>query len=85
MQLLNTYLEKFKKITPPDKVIREQTSAVVYQVTGITIHKKNITIQKSCAHIKISGNKKTKIFLNKKNILKHLKDELGDKAPLDIR
>jgi len=82
---IDSFLEKFKNLTPPHKEVRRVVVLVVKKNTNIQLEEEQILSHGNTVYLKIKPIYKTEIFLNKKKILEEIKDVLGLKAPQDIR
>jgi len=82
---IDSFLEKFKNLTPPHKEVRRVVILVVKKNTNIQLEEEQILSHGNTVYLKIKPIYKTEIFLNKKKILEEIKDVLGLKAPQDIR
>jgi len=85
MNLKNTsdLLDKYKNILPSDGVIRD---ALISVSSGfdIELKKENIKISRGVIYINSDFTTKSKVFVNKTEIIKGLKNILGKKTPKDI-
>lgn len=81
---ITSFFDKFKKITLPNETVRKKTSDVLHKVININIGISCISVENNIVRVKKNSLIKSEIFLNKEQILKCLKEELGDQAPEDI-
>lgn len=72
LKSLADFLKKFELLVPPHKVVKENLTKAILEVTGITVEDGNIAIQGSVAFLKLSPIKKTEILLKGKAILLEL-------------
>lgn len=85
MNPITSLLERIRSITPPDETIRQRIVSIVEDVLRFKLDKKDIVIRNLVVYIKTPPVIRSEIFMNKKFILESLKQEFGNKAPLDIR
>ncbi|MDP6387900.1 MAG: hypothetical protein QGG63_01325 [Candidatus Pacebacteria bacterium] len=79
-------MEKFKKITPPDKLVKEVCIDTVKKIVGIDIEKDNIDVRNGIIFISADSIIKSEIFLKKNEIIKNLTQKLSSKKIIkDIR
>lgn len=80
---ISILLEKYKNILPGDKTIKDALISVVSGF-GIEIKKENIKISREMIYINSDFTTKSKIFVNKIEIMKGLREILGKKTPRDV-
>ncbi|MEK7652771.1 MAG: hypothetical protein AAB334_02390 [Patescibacteria group bacterium] len=80
---ISTLLEKYKNILPSDRIIKDALIFVSSNF-GIKLEKENIKISRGMVYINSDFTTKSKIFVNKTEIMKGLKEILGKKTPKDI-
>lgn len=68
------YLSKFKNIGQSDKLLKEEISLLIKEITGIEIEGKNISIRNAEIFIKTSPAIKSVIFIKKEVIIKQLQE-----------
>ena len=76
-------LNKYREILPSDKIIKD---AVIYVSSSfdINLKKENIKVGRGIVYINSDFITKSKIFVNKAEILMELKNILRKKTPRDI-
>jgi len=82
---IDSFLNKFKNLTPPDGEIREKVSEIIKNEINIEIDKKYISIKNGSIYIKTKPIIKNEIFIKKKKLLEELRKSFGDKTPKDIK
>ena len=82
---IQTFLERFKKITPPDAELRTHLSRAIKEVVGVDVAEVNIQIKNNIANLKIKPLYKSEIFIKKEKILAMMEKEIGKKILNDIR
>ena len=73
---ISKYLEKFKKITPPERFVREVFIRIVQETTNITLKDTDVQIQGNTIYITPHPLIKNEIFLQKSVLLEKLNQEL---------
>lgn len=81
---ISKYLEKFKKDINKGEFLNESIVSVIKNNTQIDIGINNIDIKSNIIHIKTNPSIKSKIFINKNDILSEINKSLGLKI-IDIR
>ena len=85
LEKLNNFLERFKKITPPDSSVRKEVAKVIKE-TGMEISIEEISIDRNgVVMIKAGGHIKNKVFIKKEEIKKRANEALGKELIKDIR
>lgn len=85
LEKLNSFLERFKKITPPDSSVRKEVSKTIKEI-GLDVSIENISIDRNgVVFIKTDGYIKSKIFIKKEEIKKRANKTLGKDLIKDIR
>ena len=79
-----SFFDKFKKITLPDETVRKKTSDILYKIINIKVDISCISVENKTVRIKKNSFIKSEIFLHKEQVLKQLKEELGEQAPENI-
>lgn len=82
-KILSDLLKKYKDILPSDKIIKDALISVLFEF-GIELKKENIKISRGIVYIRSDFTTKSKIFMNKIEIMKSIKKILGKKTPKDI-
>lgn len=82
---IKTFFEKFTRLVPPEKFVKEAVTKGVSRRFGTPLDPGEIKISKNIVYIVVSPALKSEIFTQKQEILSELREELGDKAPRDIR
>ncbi len=85
MENISSFLEKTRKFEPPDITVRKKFVEVVNDLLGIDLNVKDIRVINFEIYVKASPAVRSEIFLNKIQILDKLKQELGNKAPVNIK
>lgn len=80
---ISDLLDKYKNILPSDRIIKNALVSVSSGF-GIELKKENIKISRGVVYINSDFITKSKIFVNKIEIMKGLKEVLGKKTPKDI-
>lgn len=81
---INNFLEKFKKLTPPDDDIKEEIIEIISSLFKKEIDKKQIAIKNSVIYIESDPVLKNEIFMKKQFILSKLIERFDKKAPKNI-
>ena len=81
---IGDFLIKFKKLTPPDKEIKEVFCESILNILNIKINKNNISIKNNIIFVKENIFIKNEIFLNQNKILNYIKSKLGKNTPKKI-
>ena len=68
-QKINTFLERFKKLTKPNETVRKTVGEVIKKETTIEISIDKISLNKDIVFIDAHGAVKSKIDLKKESIL----------------
>ena len=84
MEGIGKFLARFEKLTLPDETARKVVSEIILAKAGVTIDITKISIKNGCVVV-CAGPKAQRIFTAKSNILESLRENLGEKAPKDIR
>ncbi|TSD03167.1 MAG: hypothetical protein Athens071416_228 [Parcubacteria group bacterium Athens0714_16] len=80
---ISVLLEKYKNILPGDGVVKDALISVL-SIFGIELKKENIKISRGLVYINCDFTTKSKIFVNKIEIMRSLREVLGKKTPVDI-
>ncbi|MFA5838723.1 MAG: hypothetical protein WC849_02190 [Candidatus Paceibacterota bacterium] len=80
---ISDLLNKYREILPSDKITKD---AVIYVSSnfGVDLKKENIKISRGIIYINSDFITKSKLFVNKIEIMNGLKNILGKKTPRDI-
>lgn len=81
---IDSFFNRFKKITPPDYVVRTTSAEVLKEVIGVSVDILNISVEGENLRIKSNSFIKSEIFLHKEQLLQKLKEKIGDPAPKNI-
>lgn len=85
MKRLQGLLERFRNINPPDRAVQNAAVAAIKKVTGLTLTRASIKVQKGVLYLKTKSVIKSEILLHKKEILSAIKGELKEeKTVVDI-
>lgn len=82
---LSKLLDKYKNIVPTERIIREAVEKAIKETINIELERKDISYTKGVVYVNTSTLVKNKVYLNKEKILYNLRENLGKKAPKDIR
>ncbi|MCK5590776.1 MAG: hypothetical protein KAI72_02350 [Candidatus Pacebacteria bacterium] len=81
---IDSFFSRFKKITPPDHVVRVTVLEVLKEIVGVNMDISCISVEGGNVRIKNNSFVKSEIFLHKEQVLQKLKEKLGDLAPKNI-
>jgi len=73
---INSFLERFKKITPPEYDVRKNISDIVKNKINIEVPINHIVFRNNIIYIKTKPIYKNEIFLKKELILNDFKNKL---------
>lgn len=79
------YLDKFKKITPPNKKIKATAINVIENLSTIKLKKEQIKINNNILFINTEPIIKNEVFIKKTDIIKKLNKSLPNTPIIDIR
>jgi len=80
------FLEKFKNLKPPKKLIQDETTRTIKDILGVSLVDDDIEQKGVTLFIKTKNSvQKSEIFLRKNKIIGKLEKKLGSRAPKDIR
>lgn len=82
---LTTFLERFKKLRPPDETVRLAVIALMGEYCKGDVSLAEVTVKNGTVFVVADPALKSELFLKKRKILGELAKQLGDKAPKDIR
>lgn len=85
MDLLSSFLAKYKNLKPADDFKKETVKDIIFKIVGLEIDKKNISVVNQVIYLNISPKAKAEIYMNKNRIIKELSEILDKAAPKDIR
>lgn len=80
---ISELLNKYKDIIPSEKTIKEAIISV-FSKFGVDLKKENIKMNRDVVYINSDFTTKSKLFVNKLEIMRELKNVLGKKTPKDI-
>ena len=66
---INTALEKYKKITPPDEFVRTSVAEIIRRMIGADISIKDISIRRAVVYVHVKPIFKNEIYIKKRDIL----------------
>jgi len=81
---LSVFLNKFKKLTSPNKTTYKVIIEVLYNIIGVKLNKNVFNIKNQILYIKSDSVVKNEIFLHKKQILQILEKKLKNQNIKDI-
>jgi len=79
------FFEKFAKISPPEKFIKDSLRATFLEKAGVLVDPREIQVKGGTAYLSVDPGRRSEIFLQKQEILRELSSALGPRAPKDIR
>lgn len=82
---IKNFFERFTKLAPPEKFIKETLREILLNRTGVSVDLKAMKVSNNIIYITESAVLKNEIFMQKREILEELKTILGHKAPRDVR
>lgn len=82
---IQSLLERFKTLQPPDSAIRKRAAEVIQQECGFTIPFEKITMNKNAIVVGMGEKERTLVFLHQRNILKTLNTELDPHTPFTLK
>lgn len=82
---IHRYFERFSKLKPPERFVRERVIEDVYAVCGITLRPFEVSVQGSVVYITTNPVVKSEIMLKKQVILKRIRDHLEGLSITEIR
>jgi hypothetical protein len=74
MKTVALFLDKFKRLTPPDKVVKEKTIIAVQEVVGIKLKHNEVSVFGDRVYINTNPAARMEIFIHKKHILDKIKN-----------
>lgn len=77
MKKVNSFLDKFQKLTPPNDAVRRAVASAVSSVLGTPVQKGQVTVANGVAFIDVSSVAKHKLRLERRAIL----DLLYERVP----
>ncbi|MEI6296764.1 MAG: hypothetical protein WCO84_03915 [bacterium] len=86
MLQIGTLLERFKRFSKPDILVREKTCQIIEEELGIKLDDKKISFKNGTICVSTYNHVlKSEIFIKKGRILRRIQDSMADKNILDIR
>ena len=87
MDHINKFFKKISNLTPPQRYTKRACKSVIKNLLNIDVEEDKINIKRNTIYIQESPSIKSEIFLNKKEILQKLQEELKlyNKTINDIR
>lgn len=85
MFTIGDYLKKNGNFPQKGREERVVVVAVIQEVARVNVALRDVEINNSTAFVRVSGAPKMEILMHKDAILERLKQELGEKAPKEIR
>ena len=82
---INVALEKYKKITPPDILVRTSVAEVIRRLVGADIPLKDISIRRAVVYIRTKPIFKNEIYIKKKDIINAINVQCPQTKIEDIR
>lgn len=82
---IKNYLQKYKKMSPPDGTIQEAVCEVVEAVCDVSLDKDDVHLTKEGAHLDTTPLVRSAILIKKETIMEKLQEKLGDDAPAELR
>ena len=82
---INSFLEKFKNITPPDDFLKKTFISVVKDETGIEVARGDIKIAHGVIYLSASPAIKSELYIKKPLLLKRISAALSQEKISDIR
>lgn len=82
---LDKFLDKFKKLKPPDDEIKTNLIIIIKNEINFSINRKDISFNNNIIYIKTKSIIKNEIFINKYKILNLLNSNLKEDIVKDIR
>ena len=79
-------LERFKRLTRPNILVREKTSVIIQEEVSVKIDDKKIFLRNGVIYVDTHDPiVKSEIFLKKRKILGRIQEELGERGVFDIK
>jgi hypothetical protein len=87
MENISSYLKRFSKLIPLERISREACNSVVRDELGISLHPRAVSLRRSVITIATDPLVKSEILMRKRVILKRINDLLAvyGKQVEDIR
>jgi len=79
MRRLNSFLDRFKNLTPPEGAVKDAVCYAVKEVTGITLLTEEVTVTKERVHLRIDSVRRSEIMLSRAAILRKVSEFLPGK------
>lgn len=85
MRILSSFFERYKRLTPPDIVIRDSVVILFDKHFSYTITRTDVEVKGTVVFIKCPALVKSEIMLNKKELLSELLSMISPHRVEDIR
>lgn len=85
MKKLSSFLDKFKNITPSNKVVEDTVIDVVEEVLDMELEEGQVKLDRNVIYINTSPIRKNRIHIYKHEIIDLLNNRLNKKTVKDIR
>lgn len=85
MKLLAQYFERYKRMTPPDVVIRDSVVRLIGEKIPYTLTREQITVRSGVVHIDCPALVKSEVSLRKTELLEELRTLSSPHTVRDIR
>lgn len=85
MKLLSSFLERYKRITPPDIVIRDSVVVLFSNKLSYVITREDVEVRGRKVFVKCPSLIKNEIMLNKKELISELLSMISPHVIDDIR
>lgn len=85
MKLLSSLLERYKRITPPDVVIRDSVVVLLEKRLSFAISRSDVEVRGRVVYIKCPALIKNELLLNKKELMDELLLSISPHVVDDIR
>ena len=83
---LTDFFKRFKKITPPDEVVRKKVVEIIKEMFGVDISIKDVSVKNSIIFINTKPTIKSELFMRKDQFISQVKKEVGENIVLrDVR
>jgi len=77
MDGIKLYLERFKKLLPPDDQLKTLLVGIIEEECKVVLDKKDLAVSNWSIFIKAPAAAKSEIYLHREQILERLATELG--------
>jgi len=87
IQNIKNFLDRFKKITPPNLSIRKAVISSVKKETGLLVGEEEVSFnsKNGTVYIEKEGHLKNTLFIKKERIIKEANRKLGKGLVKDLR